>query len=291
MRDFWTLYRATFASHLGLDALSDGGSAGKRAAAAVFAAVFALLGLLTGGWLSVQLVRAADAQSFPALAVEFVALVAALPATATAACALLRTVCLAGDLGILAPLPVRRITVFRAKLAFCYTETLLLSAMCLLPVLGAYAATVGGGFWFWIRGAAMLALYPLLPLFAGAVLALPLSLLGETVGRGVFRLLALAVVPLMDAALALLCVLGGSGGRGVAEFWAANGHAVSSWCVPPFSWAGVAVCGGGMTSAITGTLFALTAAVLGALTALIMRKRFARRAARVLDATPERAMR
>ena len=40
----------------------------------ILAAVFALLGLLTGGWLSVQLVRAADAQSFPALAVEIMLL-------------------------------------------------------------------------------------------------------------------------------------------------------------------------------------------------------------------------
>ena len=289
MRDFITLYKALLFGHLGLDSLSDGGGKFKRLAAAFFAAVFVVFFVITQVWLFVPIVSAAAEMEYPGLSVELAVMVSAVPGLLFGFFALIRTLLFAGDIALLAPLPVKRTCIFRSKLAYVYTVVFLAVSGVLVPSFIIYSVSCKAGIFFWLRGIAVMVGLPMIILGVLSVISVPVVLLS---GNGK-RLTAFSkyagrlVLPLMDAGLAVACMTVGAPGAFLWENWAV----IKSWSVPPLSWASLSVFSGGMTSAITMLLFAATVLVCVLVAGAILRRLFVRRVSRVLSTAQDRAMR
>ncbi len=291
-RDFFTLYFSLICGHLGLDALSDGGGKLKRAATAVVVFIFGSFFILTEVLVFIPVVNATVEMAYPALAMELAVLFSAIPGLLMGFCFTMRSVIFAGDLVLLAPLPVKRIVIFRSKVAFAYTGCLLASAAVLLPAFIVYSSIAGGGIGFWLRGIVVMFLFPVLTLTAGAMLASPIALAcgnGRTASN-LSKYVAMLTVPVLDVLMALACVKSGEGGANIAAFITDHWAQLKAWSVPPFSWASLAVCSGGMTSNITLAMFLITVFVCIFLSNWILRSMFVRRVSRVLATPLDRAM-
>ncbi|MDD6263360.1 MAG: hypothetical protein PUA83_09810 [Clostridiales bacterium] len=292
MRDFFTLYRALFRGHLGLDSLSGGGGRGRRILAAVLVVVFTGFFFLTEVYLLVPLAKAAVELEYPVLFVESAVLLACVPGFLFGFYGVLRCVCFAGDIVLLASLPVRRVCIYRSKTALAYTECFAACAAVILPALCVYARFVETDVFFWLRAVFMLVMYPMLLMFAATLVAVPVALLsgsGRTVSS-LFKYAALVTVPVIDVVFAVLCVMAGPGGQEIAGFFSSNWAQIKNWSVPPLSWASISVCSGGMTSAITILLFAVTAILAGIFMNWILRTVFVRRISRALATPADKAM-
>ena len=292
MRDFLTLYFALICGRLSLDSFFGGGKL-KKAAASVLIAVFVVFFFVTFLWLFIPLTRAAHDMEYPALAMEVGVLVSVVPCFWFGFFGVIRNLCFAGDILILAHLPVRRICIFRSKTVFVYTCSLFFCGMVMLPALAVYSAIVGGGVFFWLRGIAVIFLLPVVPMTAGTLLAFLISLIpgnGKNLSA-VSKYASMLIIPVMDAAMAVLCIFSGDKGEKVGQFLADHWAALKVWSIPPFSWAAISVCGGGMTSVITALLLCIAVLICWMAVIWILRAMFVRRVSKVLSSPADRAMR
>ncbi|MBR4941054.1 MAG: hypothetical protein IKZ19_03545 [Clostridia bacterium] len=292
LRDFFTLYISLVCGHLGLDSLSNGGGKFKRIGAAVLVVVFGGFFLINELWLMIPLTKAAAAMEYPGLAIEISVLFAAVMGFLFAFYSIMRGVLFAGDLALLAPLPVKRSCIYHSKAAYAYTCTFFACAAVMLPAFGVYASVVGGGLGFWLRALAVIFLFPVMPMGAATVVAAPIALLG---GKGrdasaFCKHAATVTVPIFDVFLAWLCVKSGNRGDLLGGFLSAHWAQFKAWSVPPLSWTSLSVCSGGMTSLITLVLFCAAAAAGIVIVSWILRTMFARRVSRVLMTPRDRAM-
>lgn len=293
MRDFLTLYFAVICGRMGPDGISNGGGKLKKALATVLVAVFGAFFFLAFLWLFVPFVHSAKNMEYPALAMDVAVMFSVIPCFWFGFFGILRNVCFAGDIILLAYLPVRRICIFRSKVAFVYTCCLLSCAAVLVPALAVYSLNVGGGIYLWLRGIGVMLTLPVIPMTAAALLSAPLTFLP---GNGRFLSAASKngaklVIPVIDLCLAALCIAAGGGAEKVGAFLSSNWALLKSLSIPPFSWAAIAVSGGGMTSLIT--VFLLGAAVLICWVILlwVLRALFVRRVSKALSTAADRAMR
>lgn len=292
MRDLFTLYKTLVFGHMGLDSLSNGGGRVRRAVSAAVAAVLGGFFIVAHVMLFVPLVRAAVGMEYPGLALELAVTVSGIPGMLFGFFSLLRTLIFAGDIALLAPLPVRRVTVFRSKLAYVYTVCLLACGSVLLPSLAVYSAVAGGDAGFWLRGAAVVLGFPVIVLAIISVLAFPFGVLCRN-GKKVSsfsKYAAFLVLPVMDLVLGIFWAVAGDG-SGVSAFLSEHWATVKAWSVPPFSWASLSVFSGGMTSVITMALFLFVVLVCAFVAVGILRRLFVRRVSRVLSTSQDRAMR
>lgn len=292
MRDFLTLYFAVVCGRMGLDGVSGGGGKLKKAIVAALVLVFGAFFFLAFLWLYIPLVRAAVEMDYPALAMEIAVLFSVIPCFWFGFFGIMRNVCFAGDILLLAPLPVRRICIFRSKVAFVYTCCFLSCAAVLVPALVVYSLLAGGGIYLWIRGVAVCIALPVIPLTIGALLGAPLSLLpgsGRTLSA-VSKNGAKLVIPVADLCLALLCILSGDGACKVGDVLTSNWALIKTISIPPFSWAAIAISGGGMTSVITSLLLCAVVLICWVLLLWILRALFVRRVSKALSTNSDRAM-
>lgn len=292
MRDFLTLYFAVICGRMGPDGVSDGGGKFKKAVAVVLIAVFGAFFFLSFLWLFIPLIRASQDMEYPALAMDIAVMFSVIPCFWFGFFGILRNICFAGDIVLLAYLPVRRICIFRSKVAFVYTCCLLSCAAVLVPALTAYSLIVGGGLFLWLRGIGVMLALPVIPMTAGALLGAPLAFLS---GSGKFLSAASKngaklVIPVLDVILAVLCIVSGSGAEQVSPFLTANWALLKSLSIPPFSWAAITVSGGGMTSVITALLLAAAVLICWVILLWILRALFVRRVSKALSTVADRAM-
>ena len=292
MRDFLTLYFAVICGRMGLDGVSNGGGRFKKAVTAVLIVVFGAFFFASFLWLFIPLVRAAHDMEYPALAMDVAVMFSVIPCFWFGFFGILRNVCFAGDIVLLAYLPVRRICIFRSKVAFVYTCCLLSCAAVFVPALAAYSVISGGGIYLWLRGIGVMLALPVIPMTAGAVLGAPLAFLP---GSGRFLSAASKngaklVIPVIDVVLGILCVVSGSGAEKISSFVASDWALLKSLSIPPFSWAAISVSGGGMTSVITALLLAASVLICWVVLLWILRALFVRRVSKALSTVADRAM-
>ncbi len=270
MKQVWILFRTQMKASYGLRAMLNRDTSKKTSAlgaAVICLALLMGLGSIVFVYCMVfsSVLDAALAMQYEELALDLAVMLVMALIAVLGIFIVLNGVFLAKDTSLLGALPVEGRYVFLSKFLTVYIFELVFTALIMVPILIIYACKVPEtGVWFFVRGAYMILLMPILPLLVSSLLAgLLLLVVGRLRNRNrVTTLLSFALMVGMLVGQFLLqskmMSMEAGSGDPLKQWFGENWSKLNSMIYPPMSWCALGIYGGKISAAIGLIAYTLT---------------------------------